>query len=241
MKKKIALGVARAGARDVLRAPSFEEHRKLAAKKQKLSGVTSSTNARTQASGCRDITTKVSRRKVGCEMHQRIGDPISAKGARKDVRWKRARHQEGVLPPKPAGQMAEQPEGVGEAVGRVPVVGAQHAPDMWFVNGHRPSAGEVKKQMDAMHRRQSPGTPKAARNRMAHAVSKAREAGELVAMRKHDKGVVNMAPPSFKHLVGDGRASLEWRKKILAGKQVPRPFMTEGKAGKCRLLDLGGA
>ena len=173
---------------------------------------------------------------------------LAAEGPNSRVPKKKARRgNAGVLPsalgcmlaaavvcadPKPAGQMVEQPAGVGGAIGTVPVVGGQNAPDMWFVNGHRPSAGAVKKQMDAMHRRQSPSTPKAARNRMAHAVSKAREAGERVAMRQHDKGVAEVVPPSFEHLVGDGRASPAWRKKILAGQRVPSPFLTGGKVGK---------
>ena len=173
---------------------------------------------------------------------------LAAEGPNSRVpKKKRVRRDNGVLPaamgcmlaaavvcagPKPAGQMVVQPMGVGGAIGTVPVVGAQHAPDMWFVNGHRPSAGEVKKQMDAMYRRQAPSTPKAARNRMAHAVSKAREAGERVAMRQHDKGVVEVPPPSFEHLVGDGRASSVWRRRILAGQRVPSPFLTGGKVGK---------
>ena len=160
---------------------------------------------------------------------------------------KRVRRDKGVLPaamgcmlaaavvcagPKPAGQMAGQPMGVGGAIGTVPVVGAQHAPDMWFVNGHRPSAGEVKKQMDAMYRRQAPSTPKAARNRMAHAVSKAREAGERVAMRQHDKGVVEVSPPSFEHLVGDGRASPAWREEDPGRAKSAQSVLDGGESGQ---------
>ena len=119
-----------------------------------------------------------------------------------------------------------------DAAARTLVVGAGQSAavdHMWVTATHRPSAAEVKAQLQNLQRRQQPSTLEQATEKMRKALVKVNDAG-----RKWQESPTAPLPSQthdYKAMVEDGQGSAEWRAKLARGALVPQPFLTGGRVG----------
>ena len=153
-----------------------------------------------------------------------MGAPSSPSRAKKQLS---AAKQGARLGPVPESDVATL-----DAAARTLVVGAGQSAavdHMWVTATHRPSAAEVKAQLQNLQRRQQPSTLEQATAKMRKALVKVDEAG-----RKWQESPTAPLPSQthdYKAMVEDGQGSAEWRAKLAQGALVPQPFLTGGRVG----------
>lgn len=111
-------------------------------------------------------------------------------------------------------------------VGSVRSAGVREKPDVdtWLVATGRPSHAEVRQQLDKLKREVRKGTEAQAGVKMAREKARVIKAGRAAK--------IDCSRLDYSSLVGDGKASTEWRKKILEGVRVPPPFLEGGAVGE---------
>jgi len=108
--------------------------------------------------------------------------------------------------------------------------------EMWLAATHKPSAAEVKKQLQALRRRQTPSTKEEAEKKMRGALAKVSQAGQ----RWQDNPTLPLPEQThdYQAMVEDGQGSPEWRASLQQGNLVPQPFLTGGFVGANPLFSL---
>ena len=143
-----------------------------------------------------------------------MGPPTSPNRAKKR---RRAAKRDARLGPVPESDVVTL-----DAAARALVVGAGQSAavdHMWVTATHRPSAAEVKVQLQNLQRRQQPSTLEQATAKMRKALVKVDEAG-----RKWQENPTAPLPSQthdYKGMVKDGQGSAEWRAKLTHGALVP--------------------
>jgi hypothetical protein len=103
-------------------------------------------------------------------------------------------------------------------------------PDMWFVSERKPSFAQVKAQLDALRRRNTPGSEDKAKASMQKAQAKALAAGKR-QQASPEQSSPSPAVADYASLVVDGQGCEVWRGRLQRGDAVPEPFLVGGAVG----------
>ena len=147
--------------------------------------------------------------------------PATLKAEDQDGRWEAAYRGRKLW----AGGTSDEALMDAMRAGSVRSAGVQEKPDadVWLVTTGKPSHAEVKQQLDKLKRESRKGTEAQASVKMAREKARVMKAGRAA--------IIDCSGLDYSSLVGDGKASPEWRKKILEGARVPPPFLEGGAVG----------
>ena len=143
----------------------------------------------------------------------------------------------GILPSAPKRQrfeyapQYEPPQRQGATV--VPPSVHGDPSNSWFVSEHRPSAAEVRAQLEALCRTQKSVTEVDAKRKMARAIDKVSKAGSKLGENASSTGDLD-----FRHQIEDGAASSHWAAVVARGGAIPAPFLVAGGTGRAANFSL---